>query len=239
VTTIMKRPLPASILETTEGRRLAAPNGATWRRWGPYLSERQWGTVREDYSPRVDAWDYLSHDQARSRAYRWGEDGIGGFGDERLRICLAVALWNGGDPILKERLLGLTNSEGNHGEVSIACEVTNRGPTQDALDGINGAIVRITSLRPGSPSGPGIEFLDYPAPSTGRRAQSDAASNDLVHAHLVLCVDHLKPQVRRLWDNHAHFVSPGIVHLGDGIDAAMVRDPDGHLLLLEELANGQ
>src|SRR5215472_13451905 len=116
MTTIMKRPLPASILETTEGRRLAAANGATWRRWGPYLSERQWGTVREDYSPRGDAWDYLSHDQARSRAYRWGEDGIGGFGDERLRICLAVALWNGRDPVLKERLFGLTNSEGNHGE---------------------------------------------------------------------------------------------------------------------------
>ena len=116
MTTIMKRPLPASILETTEGRRLAAANGATWRRWGPYLSDRQWGTVREDYSPRGDAWDYLSHDQARSRAYRWGEDGIGGFGDERLRICLAVALWNGRDPILKERLFGLTNAEGNHGE---------------------------------------------------------------------------------------------------------------------------
>jgi hypothetical protein len=116
VTTIMKRPLPASIAETTEGRRLTVANGATWRRWGPYLSERQRGTVREDYSPRGDTWDYFSHDQARSRAYRWGEGGIGGFGDERLRICLAVALWNGRDPILKARLFGLTNSEGNHGE---------------------------------------------------------------------------------------------------------------------------
>ncbi|MDP9056046.1 MAG: glucosidase [Pseudomonadota bacterium] len=87
-----------------------------WRRWGPYLSERQWGTVREDYSADGDAWNYLPHDHARSRAYRWGEDGIGGFADDRLRICLSIALWNERDAILKERLYGLTNAEGNHGE---------------------------------------------------------------------------------------------------------------------------
>ena len=87
-----------------------------WKRWGPYLSERQWGTVREDYSENGDAWDFLTHDQARSRAYRWGEDGLGGLCDEHQRMCLAVALWNGQDPILKERLFGLTNSQGNHGE---------------------------------------------------------------------------------------------------------------------------
>jgi hypothetical protein len=87
-----------------------------WRRWGPYLSERQWGTVREDYSPGGTAWDYFTHDQARSRAYRWGEDGIGSFCDDRQLLCVSVALWNGRDPILKERLFGLTNSEGNHGE---------------------------------------------------------------------------------------------------------------------------
>src|SRR5215469_16299938 len=87
-----------------------------WRRWGPYLSERQWGTVREDYSPGGTAWDYLSHDQARSRAYRWGEDGIGGFSDDRQLLCLSIALWNGHDPILKERLFGLTNGQGSHGE---------------------------------------------------------------------------------------------------------------------------
>src|ERR1700747_1398151 len=91
-------------------------HGKHWRRWGPYLSERQWGTVREDYSEYGNAWEYFSHDQARSRAFRWGEDGIGGFGDEHLYWCLALALWNGRDPILKERLFGLTNSEGNHGE---------------------------------------------------------------------------------------------------------------------------
>ncbi len=87
-----------------------------WRKWGPYLSERQWGTVREDYSATGDAWSSLSHDQARSRAYRWGEDGLAGFSDEEQRLCLALALWNGRDPILKERLFGLPNPDGNHGE---------------------------------------------------------------------------------------------------------------------------
>lgn len=86
------------------------------RLWGPYLSERQWGTVREDYSPGGDAWSYFPHDHARSRAYRWGEDGLGGICDDKQRLCLAVALWNGRDPILKERAFGLTNAEGNHGE---------------------------------------------------------------------------------------------------------------------------
>src|SRR5215475_8870103 len=87
-----------------------------WKKWGPYLSERQWGTVREDYSDNGDAWQYFSHDQARSRAYRWGEDGLAGISDDQQHLCFALALWNGRDPILKERLFGLTNSEGNHGE---------------------------------------------------------------------------------------------------------------------------
>ena len=90
--------------------------GVPWKKWGPYLSERQWGTVREDYSRDGNAWDYFTHDQARSRAYRWGEDGLAGISDEEQRLCFALALWNGRDPILKERLFGLTNSEGNHGE---------------------------------------------------------------------------------------------------------------------------
>ena len=89
---------------------------AAWRKWGPYLSERQWGTVREDYSEGGDAWNYFTHDQARSRAYRWGEDGLAGISDDQQRLCFALALWNGRDPILKERLFGLNNSEGNHGE---------------------------------------------------------------------------------------------------------------------------
>jgi hypothetical protein len=89
---------------------------ALWKKWGPYLSERQWGTVREDYSEGGNAWDYFNHDQARSRAYRWGEDGLAGFSDDHQRLCFALALWNGKDPILKERLFGLTNSESNHGE---------------------------------------------------------------------------------------------------------------------------
>jgi hypothetical protein len=87
-----------------------------WKKWGPYLSERQWGTVREDYSDSGDAWNYFPHDQARSRAYRWGEDGLAGLCDDHQRLCFALALWNGQDPILKERLFGLTNSEANHGE---------------------------------------------------------------------------------------------------------------------------
>ena len=108
---------PDPIFSTTEGQRLlAARGGAPWHRWGPYLSERQWGTVREDYSSGGTAWDYLPHDHARSRAYRWGEDGLAGFADNRLCWCLSLALWNGKDPILKERLFGLTNNEGNHGE---------------------------------------------------------------------------------------------------------------------------
>src|SRR6185436_3483731 len=86
------------------------------KKWGPYLSERQWGTVREDYSPDGQAWDYFSHDQARSRAYHWGEDGLGGICDDKQRLCFGLALWNGRDAILKERPFGLTNSEGNHGE---------------------------------------------------------------------------------------------------------------------------
>src|SRR6188472_967791 len=87
-----------------------------WYRWGPYLSERQWGTVREDYSANGDAWSYFPHEHAPSRAYRWGEDGLAGFCDAKQHLCLAVALWNGKDPILKERMFGLSNREGNHGE---------------------------------------------------------------------------------------------------------------------------
>ena len=104
--------------KTAEQARLdeARDKGVAWRMWGPYLSERQWGTVREDYSGNGDAWSYFSHDDARSRAYHWGEDGLAGFSDDKQRLCFALALWNGRDPILKERLFGLTNSEGNHGE---------------------------------------------------------------------------------------------------------------------------
>jgi hypothetical protein len=104
--------MTAEHLRLEEARAQKAP----WKRWGPYLSERQWGTVREDYSESGNAWDYFSHDQARSRAYRWGEDGLAGISDDHQQLCFALALWNGRDPILKERLFGLTNSESNHGE---------------------------------------------------------------------------------------------------------------------------
>src|SRR5213595_3376580 len=104
--------------KTPEERRLDedARRERNWKRWGPYLAERQWGTVHEDYSPDGTSWDYLPHDHARSRAYRWGEDGLLGITDREGRLCFALALWNERDPILKERLFGLTGPEGNHGE---------------------------------------------------------------------------------------------------------------------------
>jgi hypothetical protein len=103
---------------TAEGKRLeeARERSAHWKRWGPYLSERAWGTVREDYSPYGNAWEYFPHDHARSRAYRWNEDGLAGVSDRHQRICFALSLWNERDPILKERMFGLTGNEGNHGE---------------------------------------------------------------------------------------------------------------------------
>jgi hypothetical protein len=109
---------PLSYVEVTEQKRLNATReqGIPWKKWGPYLSERQWGTVREDYSKDGNAWDYFTHDQSRSRAYRWGEDGMAGISDDKQQLCFALAIWNGRDPILKERMFGLTNSEGNHGE---------------------------------------------------------------------------------------------------------------------------
>ena len=109
---------PLIYVEVTEQKRLndAREQAIPWKKWGPYLSERQWGTVREDYSNDGNAWDYFTHDQSRSRAYRWGEDGLGGLCDDKQQLCFALALWNGRDPILKERLFGLTNSESNHGE---------------------------------------------------------------------------------------------------------------------------
>ncbi|MBO0910660.1 MAG: glucosidase [Acidobacteria bacterium] len=108
-------PYPADHIHSIEHTRLKEAS-VPWKKWGPYLSERQWGTVREDYSRDGNAWNYFSHDQSRSRAYRWGEDGLGGISDDQQRLCFALALWNERDPILKERLFGLTNNEGNHGE---------------------------------------------------------------------------------------------------------------------------
>jgi hypothetical protein len=100
-----------------ENARIAErENGVPWLRWGPYVSDRQWGTVREDYSDDGDAWAHFPHDHARSRAYRWGEDGLAGISDQQQSLCFALTLWNGADAILKERPFGLTNSEGNHGE---------------------------------------------------------------------------------------------------------------------------
>src|ERR1700709_781019 len=114
----MPNELRTRLAMTAEQARLdeVRENKAPWKKWGPYLSERQWGTVREDYSEGGNAWDYFTHDQARSRTYQWGEDGLGGLCDDKQLLCFALTLWNERDPILKERLFGLTNSEGNHGE---------------------------------------------------------------------------------------------------------------------------
>src|SRR3954449_4630388 len=120
-----------------ERMRQARELGVPWWHWGPYLSERQWGTVREDYSPSGSAWDDFSHDQARSRAYRWGEDGLLGISDDQARLCFALALWNGHDPILKERLFGLTGPEGNHGEdVKEVYAYLDATPTHSYLKGL-------------------------------------------------------------------------------------------------------
>src|SRR5256712_4132055 len=114
--TVHLHPLDAGA--TAEGRRLDQERRRVkrWNRWGPYLADRAWGTVREDYSRDATPWEYFPHDHARSRAYRWNEDGLAGFCDRHQHICFALALWNGRDPFLKERLFGLTNHEGNHGE---------------------------------------------------------------------------------------------------------------------------
>src|SRR6516165_6385481 len=113
----------SSFDRNAERRRLEedASRERNWKRWGPYLSERQWATVREDYSANGECWDYFPHDHARSRTYRWGEDGLLGICDRECRICFAVALWNGRDPILKERLFGVSGPEGNHGEDCKEC----------------------------------------------------------------------------------------------------------------------
>src|SRR5258705_8957439 len=110
--------MPGHVVHAAEQRRIDEDirRDKNWKRWGPYLSERQWGTVREDYSEYGDCWTYLPHDHARSRAYRWGEDGLLGITDRECRMCFALALWYGRDPILKERLFGLSGPEGNHGE---------------------------------------------------------------------------------------------------------------------------
>ncbi len=124
------------IVDVTEQKWLndAREAGIPWKKWGPYLSESQWGTVREDYSEDGNAWDYFTHDHARSRAYRWGEDGLGGICDDKQRLCFAFALWNERDPILKERLFGLTNSEANHGEdVKEYCFCIDSTPTHSYM----------------------------------------------------------------------------------------------------------
>ena len=131
--------MPSKTPLNAEQARLAEDGSRSrnWKRWGPYLSERQWGTVREDYSSDGECWRYFTHEHARSRAYRWGEDGLLGITDRECRLCFSVALWNGRDPILKERLFGLTNTEGNHGEDVKECHFyTDATPTSSWLSAL-------------------------------------------------------------------------------------------------------
>ena len=133
----MQNPLPSTVEDQRLAAAVARMPGSNWQRWGPYLSERQWGTVREDYSANGNAWKYLPHDHARSRAYRWGEDGLLGICDRECRLCFALALWNGKDPILKERLFGLDGKEGNHGEdVKELYYYLDSTPTHSYLKGL-------------------------------------------------------------------------------------------------------
>ncbi len=158
------------------GSRRTATRRQHWKRWGPYLSERAWGTVREDYSADGTAWDYFPHDHARSRAYRWNEDGIAGICDRHQRICFALALWNGRDPILKERLFGLTGNEGNHGEDvkeyyfyldSHADALLHEVPVQVSAGGVS-----LRAARRGEPRG-----ADEPSPNSSCSTPASSTSN--------------------------------------------------------------
>ena len=140
-----------------------------WKRWGPYLSERQWGTIREDYSANGSSWTYFPHDQARSRVYRWGEDGLLGITDRECRLCFALALWNGQDPILKERLFGLANEQGNHGEdVKEVYFYLDSSPTHSYLKAMYRYPQSGISIRPARrgksktrPAGSGVRTVRY------------------------------------------------------------------------------
>ncbi len=178
-------PVGRSTVAGAESERLAqdARRDRNWKRWGPYLAERQWGTVREDYSADGDCWDYFPHDHARSRAYRWGEDGLLGISDRQCRLCFALALWNGSDPILKERLFGLTGPEGNHGEDVKECYYyLDSTPTHSYLQGALQVSAGRVSLRaagrgepPARPST--IPSSSSPTPASSTRAATSTSSS--------------------------------------------------------------
>ena len=242
--------MPAPSFLSEEHRRLHEDETrqANWKRWGTYLPERQWGTVREDYSADGSAWEYLSHDHARSRAYRWGEDGILGFTDRQCRLCLAPALWNGVDPLLKERLYGLTGNEGNHGEDAKECwqhlDATPTGSYAHGryrypLDGFPYDDLRAENARRGRLD-PEYEIEDTGALDDGRCADLDvewakAGPDDLCgrltltsHADVERLV-HLLPQVwfRNTW-------SWGCRTEGCGVKPWMQVQPDGRMLIVHE-----
>src|SRR5262245_515147 len=244
--------------QTAESARLASANAGkvNWRLWGPYLSERQWGTVREDYSPHGNAWDYFPHDHARSRAYRWGEDGLAGISDDQSRLCLSLALWNGRDPILKERLFGLTNSEGNHGEdVKELYYYLDATPTHSYLKILYkypqqefpyARLVEENARRKGDPNQPEFELLDTGIFDDDRYwdvfvEYAKAGAEDILMLVTVHnrgpeeATIHLLPQLwfRNTWSWKQNTARPELVAIPDGAIAANHAELGEYLLLGE------
>jgi hypothetical protein len=251
-----------------EERRLDEPASSGWKTWGPYLSERQWGTVREDYSPGGTAWEALSHDAARSRAYRWGEDGIFGISDDQQILCFALALWNGRDPILKERLFGLTNSEGNHGEDVKECYYyLDATPTHSYLKGLYkypqraypyAQLVEENGRR--GKDDPEFELIDTDAFDGNRyfdvvteyakRSASDILIRITVHNRGPETAGiHVLPQLwfRNTWSWGYPVRKPGLTLEGDAVSAEsealgtyrLYRDGDAPWLFTENETNGR
>ena len=251
-----------------EERRLDEPASNGWKTWGPYLSERQWGTVREDYSPGGTAWEALSHDAARSRAYRWGEDGLFGISDDQQILCFALALWNGRDPILKERLFGLTNSEGNHGEDVKECYYyLDATPTHSYLKGLYKYPQRaypyaqlVEENRRRGKDDPEFELIDTDAFEGNRyfdvvteyakASASDICIRITVHNRGPETADvHVLPQVwfRNTWSWGYPVRKPELTLAGDAVIAEaealgtyhLYRDGDAPWLFTENETNGR
>ena len=197
-----------------------------WRQWGSYLSERQWGTVREDYSPDGNAWDYFPHDMARSRAYRWGEDGIAGLCDDKQRLCLALALWNGNDPILKERLFGLTNSALEGRKVEVLRFVALEERRFDLVHTLSGGMRHRVSLALSLLHEPDILFLDEPTVGVDPELRASFWDNfgKLKESGKTVVI------TTHYMDEAKHCDRIGLMHRGrmvaEGIPADVVREVD-------------
>src|SRR5579863_1844070 len=235
-----------------------------WKRWGPYLSERQWGTVREDYSATGECWKYFPHDHARSRAYRWGEDGLLGICDREGRLCFALALWNGQDPILKERLFGLTGEEGNHGEDVKECYFyVNGAPTHSYMKAVYKYPQKafpyqqlLDENRRRGKRDPEYELLDTGIFNEGRyfdisMEYAKASPNDIL---IRLRIDNRGPQawplhvLPTLWFRNAwswgrtgegYWPKPAITTAGDGMVVSEHRELGKFFLKFDAAPGGQ